>query len=277
MGTNADQPPNWHFEKRDPTAYDINGVSVGDFWLNSTTLDIWVLASLKGDTDTLGASAHWIAWGDGGGILSITTPDTVVVYGDDDENVNFTTAITNLSITGDDTSHAVDFALSSGTTALAATITTEDDVVVPPDDAGNWNIVGDGDVIETTGDATTHTITIAATGSLAGFTWQQVTDAAVTLVKANGYIANNSTQTVFTLPTAAAIGDTFAVTGINNATGWKIAQNASQTIHINEISTTTGTGGYLESTAIYDAVWLTCIETNTDFVVWGLSGNITYV
>ena len=176
--------------------------------------------------------------------------------------------------------------------------------------ANNLNVFG-GNNISTTGAGSTVTVDVTgttqyavqvgdATGSLdslplgssgevltsngaganptwqaAGITWQVDATAATTMVAANGYIANNGTQTVLTLPATASVGDTFRVTGMNTATGWQIAQNAGQTIHFGAQDTTTGVTGYLESTAIYDAVELVCNVADTDFIVISSIGNIT--
>jgi hypothetical protein len=45
------------------------------------------------------------------------------------------------------------------------------------------------------------------------------------------YIANNASRVVFTLPSTVAIGTILEVVG-KGAGGWKIAQNASQLIHV---------------------------------------------
>lgn len=187
---------------------------------------------------------------------------------------------------------------------------------VVPDAANTINLVGDGVNIETVGSLNTVTVKLIGTtqyavqvgsatnglSSLAlgnagevltsngagadpswqpasggGFTWQVDTGVATNMVTLNGYIANNGAQTVFTLPATAAVGDTFRVTGMNNATGWKIAQNAGQTIHFGAIDTTTGATGYLESTATYDAVELVCNVANTDFIILSSVGNISVV
>ena len=129
-----------------------------------------------------------------------------------------------------------------------------------------------GEVLTSNGAGADPSWQAAAAG---GITWQVETGAAVALVTLNGYIANNGVQTVFTLPAVAAVGDTFRVTGMNNATGWRIAQNAGQTIHFGAQNTTTGAGGYLESTATYDAVELVCNVANTDFIILSSQGNIT--
>jgi len=91
----------------------------------------------------------------------------------------------------------------------------------------------------------------------------------------NGYIANNAGQVVATLPTTAAVGTVQAITGINNATGWKIAQNASQQIFFGTSSTTSGTGGSLTSTNTRDSVFLVCVVANLTWNVYDSIGNIT--
>jgi len=118
-------------------------------------------------------------------------------------------------------------------------------------------------------------ITVAASGG--GLTWTVVTGVSQTLAVNNGYIANNAGTVAFTLPTTAAVGSIIAITGINNNTGWSIAQNAGQTIHLGIVSSTTGVGGSLASTRIRDTVYLLCVVANTDFNVVTSIGNITIV
>jgi hypothetical protein len=92
----------------------------------------------------------------------------------------------------------------------------------------------------------------------------------------NGYILNNAALVTLTLPSTAAVGTVIPVVG-KGAGGWKVAQNASQVIHIGSADTTTGTGGSLNSTNRYDCVDLVCVTANTDFVVRNQQGNINYV
>lgn len=118
-------------------------------------------------------------------------------------------------------------------------------------------------------------ITINAVG--AGLTWTDVTGASQTLAVNNGYTSNDGASLVtFTLPATAAYGSVMAVVG--KASGlWTIAQNAGQTIHFAGVNTTTGAGGSLSSIKQYDAVFLLCTVTNTDFTVIQSMGNLTYV
>jgi hypothetical protein len=92
----------------------------------------------------------------------------------------------------------------------------------------------------------------------------------------NGYIANNAALVTLTLPTTAALGSVIEVVG-KGAGGWKIAQNASGVIHFGVINTTTGTGGYLQSTVTYDAIRIVCTVANNEWTVLSVQGNITVV
>lgn len=112
-------------------------------------------------------------------------------------------------------------------------------------------------------------------GAGGGLTWTVVTGTTQAAAVNNGYIANNAGQVVVTLPATSAIGDIVAVTGENNATGWKVAQNAGNQIFFGSASSSSGTGGSLVSTAIRDAVYLLCISTNANWQVLNSIGNIT--
>lgn len=116
-------------------------------------------------------------------------------------------------------------------------------------------------------------ITINAAGG--GLTWTVVTGTTQSMAVNSGYIANNAGVVTATLPATSAVGDVVAITGINNATGWKIAQNAGNQIFFGTSSTTAGAGGYLQSTAIRDAVTLVCTSTNANWQVISSIGNLT--
>jgi hypothetical protein len=121
----------------------------------------------------------------------------------------------------------------------------------------------------------TGSITINSVG--VGLTWTVVTGTTQAAAVNNGYIANNAGTVVVTLPSTAAVGSIVAVTGINNATGWQIAQNAGQQINFGTAATTSGTGGSLASTKTFDTVFLLCTVANTNWTVWDGIGNITVV
>lgn len=109
-----------------------------------------------------------------------------------------------------------------------------------------------------------------------GITWTKVTGTSQTASVNNGYIADNAALVTITLPVVAAIGSTVEVAGLGEG-GWRIAQNAGQIIHFGIVDTTTGAGGYLQSTERYDNLSLLCVTANTEWVVFRPVGNITYV
>lgn len=120
------------------------------------------------------------------------------------------------------------------------------------------------------------TIQLDTIGS-AAFQWNVVTGTAQAISVFNGYIANNAGLVTLTLPATANAGQWFRVTGLG-AGGWKIAQNAGQTIHLGSLATTVGAGGSLASTNQYDGIEVLCVVANTTWVVpGGPQGNITVV
>ena len=119
-----------------------------------------------------------------------------------------------------------------------------------------------------------HSITIAYIGG--GVGWNVVTDAAANMVINAGYIANRGTLVTLTLPDTATVGSTIKVTGIG-AGGWKVAQNAGETIYFGTGSTTGGAGGSLASTQTRDSIELVCVVADTDWNVLSSVGNFTLV
>ena len=137
---------------------------------------------------------------------------------------------------------------------------------------GNINIVGDGTTIDITGNPGTSTLTVSVIGS--AFTWSKITaDQAFTVN--NGFICNKAGLLTLTLPATSAVGDIFEVTGINTDVGWRVAQNAGQSINLGNTPTAVGVGGYLESTNKFDTVRLVIVVADTTFNVISSIGNIT--
>lgn len=115
-----------------------------------------------------------------------------------------------------------------------------------------------------------------STPGAAALAWSVIT-ANQNAVKGNAYICNKAGTLVLTLPSTAVVGDTILVTGMNTATGWQIAQNSGQTINFGTSTTTSGAGGSLTSTNIYDTITVTCNVTNTGWIAYNAQGNITVV
>jgi hypothetical protein len=90
--------------------------------------------------------------------------------------------------------------------------------------------------------------------SAGGLTWIRQTTS-TTIVAGNGYLSRGAAL-VFTLPSSPTLGQTFRIVGLTNS--WKIAQPASTNIFFGNLTTTTGTGGYIQSTDANDCVELVC-------------------
>lgn len=106
-------------------------------------------------------------------------------------------------------------------------------------------------------------------------TWvNQDTD--TVMIAGSGYVTNSASRVTLTLPQTASFGDTVKVQGFGDG-GWKVAQNAGQYIRFGIQATTTGTGGYLQSTNKNDSLTLVCVSENLGWEVQAPVGAITYV
>ncbi len=102
--------------------------------------------------------------------------------------------------------------------------------------------------------------------------WQIITTDQTALYD-GAYLCNKGSLLTLTLPGASAVGKTIRVAGMN-AGGWKVAQNAGQSIRYLSQVTTVGAGGYLASTGAYDTVELVCVEADTTWIVVSGVGNV---
>jgi hypothetical protein len=89
------------------------------------------------------------------------------------------------------------------------------------------------------------------------------------------YGANNAGLVTLTLPSTAAVGEKLGVIGVG-AGGWKIAQNAGQSIRFGATVTTPGTGGSVSGDQ-GETVEIVCVVANTTWIVSYSSGTLTYV
>jgi len=118
-----------------------------------------------------------------------------------------------------------------------------------------------------------NTITITATGGVA---WTEVTAATVTLAGNTNYRMNRATAITATLPVLAAVDTVIEIVG-HGAGLTIIAQNAGQSIHVDENTTTPGAGGTLTATHRYNCIKIHCVVANTEWVVSSSVGNWTIV
>jgi hypothetical protein len=113
-------------------------------------------------------------------------------------------------------------------------------------------------------------------GPLSGGSWTTVTSN-TTIVSNTNYISDGGvSQLVLTLPSTASVGDAFRIV-YKSGLSFKIAQNSGQVISFLNISSTTGTGGYIETVTAYSAIEIVCVTTNTTWIVISSSGQFRVV
>lgn len=115
-------------------------------------------------------------------------------------------------------------------------------------------------------------MTIAALTS--GFTWNDVTGTSATMVKENGYAADNVGLVTLTMPTVASstFGDTIKIAGFGSG-GWKIQCVATQSIQFG--SQSTSAAGSISSTNQFDQLEIVCSPTTSTWLVRNAVGNLT--
>ena len=106
--------------------------------------------------------------------------------------------------------------------------------------------------------------------------WSEVTGTSQAGAINSGYIASNAAACTISLPATAAIGSVIEVVG-KGVGGWKLSQAASQQVHFGNISSTSGTGGSLNSTHQRDAIRLVNVIADTTWQVVGSQGNIDVI
>ncbi len=116
--------------------------------------------------------------------------------------------------------------------------------------------------------------TFQASASLP-FAWNEVTGTSQAGAVNNGYVTNNVGLVTVTLPSTAAFGDIVSVVGKGSG-GWRVAQNAGQSIRLSGGGTTTvGVTGRLDSTGTDDTVEILCETANSGWIVISSLGTIT--
>jgi|GEM_PF-1986169 len=259
LGVNAISPPNFKKYNRAPTTSDNKGFIEGDEWQDDSVdpAVVYKLTSLK----------EGIAIWQGTTLPSGGTNGQILVG-----STGLPAVWTDLTSTGG----------TITVTGGAGTLNIESGGSVPIQFDGDTGsavpALGILDIVGGVGVTTSaagNVMTISS--SAGGLAWTEVTGTTQAMAVDNGYLANNAAPVVFTLPATAAQFSIIEVVG-KGAGGWKIEQNAGQTIiWETTASTTTGVGGYLESTDDYDKVAVMCTVTDTDFTVVASKGNITIV
>lgn len=198
-----------------------------------------------------------------------------------------TGALQSLITTGDTVDAAklanvlgIDHGGTGATTAPTAfdalvPFTTKGDVIATHNGTGATRLpIGDDDQVLTADAAASYGfVWKAASGGGGGIDWEELTGSTTIAINA-GYIMNLGTLLTGTLPATAAVGSVIAITG-KGAGGWKVAQQASQQVHFGTMSSTSGTGGYLQSVGVRDSIRMVCIVANNEWNVVSSVGNIT--
>jgi hypothetical protein len=70
------------------------------------------------------------------------------------------------------------------------------------------------------------------------------------------------------LPVISALGSRLEIIGLGSG-GWKIAQNAGQSIQIGIVTSTVGVGGSVSSAAAFDSLSIVCVVANTKWAILG--------
>lgn len=114
LGTNANQPPNWSFEIRDPNQYDFNNYSLGDLWLNTVNFNVWVLVSLAGNANNT-QLARWVKFEANalGSLVTLTGDTGGAVPGDTNNNINLLGTANQITTTGNSATSSITFALAN--------------------------------------------------------------------------------------------------------------------------------------------------------------------
>lgn len=173
---------------------------------------------------------------------------------------------------------SVDNAVALGTTSATWSDLFLGSGAVINFNAGDVTITHAADTLAFAG-ATSYTFDAPISGTVVagGLPATEVTGTSQAMAVNKTYISNNAGLVTFTLPDTAALGDIVEVVG-KGAGGWKVAQNASESIKIGDVTTTTGTGGYISSYAFGDCVTLKCITANTTWRVTSQhSAGLTYI
>ena len=110
-------------------------------------------------------------------------------------------------------------------------------------------------------------------GNTSALVWNPISGTSQTAVGNNGYYTQNAALTTITLPATGVPGTLIAIAGVGTG-GWKLAQNAGQSINFGNQVTTVGTGGSITSNNPYDGIEV-LVVSSTQFVVVYAAGTPT--
>jgi hypothetical protein len=193
-------------------------------------------------------------------------------------NTTGTGVLTTQELTGEPNQIIV----ANGTGAGVPTFSLSPTLILPGTMQAGGDVDMDGNLISNVLDpvsaqdaATKAYVDAVAGGGLIG--WTNVTGTTQSIFPGNGYVTNNGSLVVLTLPATAAFGTVISIVGLG-AGGWRIDQNAGQNIQVGSLSSTTGTSGSVASTNQFDSINLVCTVANTRWATHGgVQGALTIV
>lgn len=241
QGTNAPNPPNLTYQRRDPTPNDWQNVSIGDIWINTTLLKIWMLVSLSGN------QAVWQLLR-GGSIDSLTSNTGGQVDPDANGNINVLGDGTTITGVGNPGTNTITF--STIGTGVVSTLTGNSGGPVSPL-AGNINVVGTG-VIDIVGNPGTNTLTVTPSGDIAS---SFPTDAgtAIPALGALNVVGSGGITTIGTGSTVTVANDGTIATSYATDSGTAIPALGILNVVGSGGLSTIGTGSTVTVTAIFSA------------------------
>lgn len=255
LGTNAVQPPDYTFTDRDPTQYDVNNVTVGDFWLNQTDQSLWVLVSLAGIPGSHGSLATWSKLESGGmSTLNELTGNTGgPVAPDGSSNINIVGDGIGITITGNPATHTLTASLIGGGTP-AESFPTDAGTAIPV--AGVLNIKANT--------ASVHagsTVSFSASGNTVTF---NVTDASD-----NTIIGASSGNTGITGGDNTVLGEACAVALTSGSDNTIVGSTAGAgiTSGSDNIVVGSGSGSALTTTSSNTLIGHSGVAASTNLVV----------
>lgn len=274
----------WQLVKspRSPTSND-KKYPVGAIWVNTATNSAYILTSAPGNWSLFGTSS--------GGAINSITGDTGGAEIPAAGNFNILGTANQIAVTGSAntetlslvgpytpstfTSHGV--LVGSGTSSIVALTAGSNGQVLLGSTGANPAF---GTLTTSTGITfTTGAASLAVDVKTGGFAVVDQNSSTATMAVQTMYVIDNgATLVTLTLPATAPQGSIMKVVG-SSIGGWKIAQNASQSIKLAGLTTTTGTGGSLSSTEANDCIELIA-STGGASTVWAIassSGNLTFV
>ena len=122
----------------------------------------------------------------------------------------------------------------------------------------------------------TYKISAASLKTFAGAIAWGVASTSQTIAQNKGYLVTAPSRLLFALPTSPSVGDQFAIALAEGAGGWRITQAGAHSIQVGNKTTTAGSTGRIDSTAIGDFIQLVCFGADL-WVEIGIRGNLEVV